>query len=116
MLKAYYKLNPDKTISECTVSEWIDMYQVERALDKRRIRLTEENDYAVSTVFLGLDHSFDELAMTILFGTMIFCGPLNEYQERCSTYREAVAMHWRAVRRARRAYRNEMASTNLLKF
>lgn len=50
----------------------------------------------VSTVFLGLDHSFGE-GPPQLFETMIFGGPHSDYQERCSTWEEAEAMHQRAL-------------------
>lgn len=46
----------------------------------------------VSTVFLGLDHSFGGRC-PMLFETMVFGGQLNGEQERCSTYDEAEAMH-----------------------
>lgn len=48
----------------------------------------------VSTVFLGLDHSWNlEGGTPILFETMILGGRHDGYQERCSTWEEAEAMH-----------------------
>ena len=49
----------------------------------------------VSTVFLGLDHAFGD-ATPILWETMIFGGPHDEYQERYSTRADALAGHERA--------------------
>lgn len=49
----------------------------------------------ISTVFLGLDHSFYN-GPPLLFETMIFGGAHNDYQDRCSTWEEAEAMHARA--------------------
>jgi len=50
----------------------------------------------VSTVFLGLDHSFSS-GPPVLFETMIFGGPHSEDQERYCTYHEALAGHARAL-------------------
>ena len=58
--------------------------------------------YRVSTVFLGLDHSFG-CGPPLLFETMIF-GPgfdRDEYQERCATWEEAEEMHIKALDVAR---------------
>jgi len=56
----------------------------------------------VSTVFLGLDHRFrGDVGPPLLFETMIFGGPHDEYQERCSTWEEAEEQHAIAVRLAR---------------
>lgn len=54
------------------------------------------NDVTVSTVFLGIDHSFgrDE---PVLFETMIFGGPHDEYQRRYCTWDEAEAGHRKAL-------------------
>jgi hypothetical protein len=64
--------------------------------DKRRIALTEIGDAKVSTVFLGIDHSFGGGA-PVLFETMIFGGEHDEYQERYHTLEEAMIGHERAV-------------------
>lgn len=54
----------------------------------------------VSTVFLGIDHSIFGGAAPLLFETMIFGGPLNEYLTRCATWEEAETMHEKACLRA----------------
>lgn len=52
----------------------------------------------ISTVFLGLDHSYSDEGPPLVFETMIFHGPHNqEYQERASSYAEALVMHAEAV-------------------
>jgi hypothetical protein len=56
----------------------------------------------VSTVFLGLDHSWDD-GPPLLFETMIFGGYYDEYPIRYATIQEARAGHRRVVRRARLA-------------
>lgn len=57
----------------------------------------------VSTVFLGLDHSFIDRDSDnpLIFETMIFGGKFDahEYQTRCCTWDEAEAMHMRACKR-----------------
>lgn len=50
----------------------------------------------VSTVFLGLDHSFSG-GPPLIFETMIFGGPNDGYQNRYSTWDEAVAGHKSAI-------------------
>ena len=57
-------------------------------------------DVHISTVFLGLDHSFGR-GPPLLFETMIFGGAHDGYQERCSTWEQAEAMHAEAVAKAR---------------
>lgn len=51
----------------------------------------------VSTVFLGLDHRFGDDGPPLLFETMIFGGEHDQYQERCSTWEQAEAMHATAL-------------------
>jgi hypothetical protein len=54
--------------------------------------------YYVSTVFLGLDHQWSG-GPPLLFETMVWADGENvEFQERCSTWNEAEAMHARAVK------------------
>ncbi len=52
-------------------------------------------DVHVSTVFLGLDHSFGR-PVPILWETMIFGGEHDQYQERYSSQEDALAGHARA--------------------
>jgi len=58
----------------------------------RHINRTKQNDVLVSTVFLGLDHSFGD-GPPQLFETMVFRGEDEEGCERCSTWEEAEAQH-----------------------
>src|SRR5262245_56982096 len=68
----------------------------------RHVAKTNVGNMRFSTVFLGIDHSFGG-GQPLLFETMIFGMPAqqDEYQERCSTWEEAEAMHERAVAHAR---------------
>ena len=62
----------------------------------RHVANTAIGDVRVSTVFLGLDHSFGH-GEPLLFETMIFGGEHNDYQTRCSTWEQAEAQHAEAV-------------------
>ena len=63
---------------------------------KRRVGEDTIGDARVSTVFLALNHSFGRGA-PVLWETMIFGGTHNQYQERYSTYDEAVTGHAKAL-------------------
>jgi len=69
----------------------------------RRIVASDRFEYQgseihVSTVFiLGINHAFGE-GDPLLFETMIFEGPLNEYQVRYSTWEQAELGHKEALR------------------
>ena len=56
-------------------------------------------DVRVSTTFLGLDHNFFGDGPPLLFETMIFGadGKPWDYQERCTTWVQAEAMHARGL-------------------
>jgi hypothetical protein len=59
-------------------------------------------DMQVSTVWLGLDHQFGE-GPPLIFETMVFGGPHDQYTERYSTEDEARRGHKRIVARLRAA-------------
>jgi hypothetical protein len=72
--------------------------QVETLQEAKWERVAEhliENVF-VSTVFLALDHSF-ESNIPVLFETMIFGGKYDQYQDRYSTWDEAIQGHEIAV-------------------
>ncbi len=61
---------------------------------KRQVTLHKLGPVRVSTVFLGLDHSFRSGSPPVLWETMIFGGKLDGAQARCSGNKEqAEAMH-----------------------
>lgn len=78
------------------VLEWGKWFET---ANRHVAQTTLPNGTRVSTVFLGLDHSFSD-GEPILFETMIFGGEHNEYQERYSTWEEAEAGHKQAVKLA----------------
>lgn len=57
---------------------------------------TTIGDALVSTVWLGLDHSYDN-GEPVIFESMIFGGDRDEYSERYSTLEEAQQGHLRLV-------------------
>lgn len=75
----------------------------------RHVANDEVGPIRVSTVFLGLDHSFRDIyggdREPILWETMIFGvpGKLNGYQCRYASYDDAVRGHAEAVEQARKA-------------
>lgn len=60
---------------------------------ERHVADSRKGDVRVSTVFLGIDHRYGGNGPPLLFETMIFGGPHNEWQDRCSTWKEALEMH-----------------------
>lgn len=67
---------------------WFETHNVDRVVQR-----TELSDgVVVSTVFLGLDHSFGH-GEPQLYETMIFGGPLDETQDRYATRQAAINGH-----------------------
>jgi len=62
----------------------------------RKVASDHIGDILISTVFLGLDHSYGS-GPPLLFETMIFGGPHDQYQERYTTWEEAEAGHAKAL-------------------
>lgn len=79
-----------------------DLYEWARWIDKRSNKVVANdvvNRFRISTVFLGIDHGFDDGATPVLFETMIF--PEDSWEDlfcqRYTTYHEAEATHKRVV-------------------
>lgn len=71
----------------------------------KRVALDHLSDCWLSTVFLGIDHSFGDHGPPILFETMAFKGKYDGHgigdeimQERYATWDEAVAGHTRILK------------------
>lgn len=62
-------------------AKWYEQRDVRRVADERFDAAGIE--MRVSTVFLGIDHSFGD-GPPVLWETMIFGGPLDQEQDRCS--------------------------------
>lgn len=64
----------------------------------RIVAKTDVGDARVSTVFLGLNHSWGD-GPPMLFETLVFGGRHDGDMERCSTWEEAEAQHAAMVER-----------------
>lgn len=92
-----YMLDNRKAVP-CDLHTWGAMMN---EIGARRVAETIIGDIRVSTVFLGLDHSFGG-GPPLLFESMAFGLPGDdEWQERCTTWEEADAMHAAMCERAR---------------
>lgn len=97
-----YILDDNGNPMKCTDPlEWAGWF--ETAGEKRIVARDQIGDVLISTVFLGLDHNFDGHKEPILWETMIFGGPHNEWQERASTKEGALSNHRIALQLVRRA-------------
>jgi hypothetical protein len=89
----FYMLIDGDPVATNDIGEWGRWM----ATNTRAVAKTSIDGADVSTVFLGLDHSFRVGAVPILFETMIFGGAHDQYQERYATLEEAMRGHERAV-------------------
>lgn len=87
-----YILENKQPVKVDDITVWSFFYQNKKNII---VEQTTIGDIKVSTVFLGIDHSFDE-GYPILFETMIFGGEHDQYQERYRTWDEAVKGHHEA--------------------
>ncbi len=89
----YYKLTKDKRVV-LAVSKKDGIAQYGK---NRRVDLTEDKEYFVSTVFLVMDHSFDESGPPLVFETRVSTLNSREAQEmeKYSTWEEAKKGHKR---------------------
>ena len=101
MMRGHYILKGHEPV-ECDLPTWGKFFG---NIDNRRVDNTEltvnGEGVRVSTVFLGIDHSFGDGGPPLLFETMIFGGDHDEYCERHSTWEEAEAGHAKACRIAK---------------
>lgn len=88
----YYKL-VDRVAVPCSLREWATLFESSRQVALDVVTRPDSDPVNVSTVFLGLDHSYWSGGPPILFETMAFGGPLDEHQVRYATYGEAVRGH-----------------------
>ena len=93
-----FVLDDDGNAVEATdLLTWAKWFETaNRVLAKDKV-----GDATVSTIFLGLDHSFGS-SPPVLWETMIFGGEYDEHQERYASRAEALAGHSRAVALARK--------------
>lgn len=70
---------------------------LEEGTNRRTVKRDEIGDILVSTVFLGLDHSWTPGGKPVLWETMIFGGEHDQYQERYTSHEDALEGHKKAL-------------------
>ena len=105
-MKSYTLDEKGTPVHEPDMMTWARWFEsADRKVAKETIGEAE-----VSTVFLGLDHNWGD-GPPILWETMVFGGPLDQEQERCSGSREqAEAMHAEMVAKVRQYGENSELS------
>lgn len=99
----YYILKNDEILTTNNVLEFEEFMRGNEHIIKQETIKTNNSEYFVSTVFLGIDHGFSFLSekRPILFETMIFPENKKEdwegYQRRCCTKAEALVQHEEAL-------------------
>ena len=68
----------------------------------RKVAKDTVGESRISTVFLGMNHQWGK-GPPLLFETMVFDGPLDGEQERCSTWEQAEAQHAEIVEKVKAA-------------
>jgi hypothetical protein len=103
----YYGLNEDGTfyavdhLNQEQMETWVDWWsRHDNRLIKRDVIDTAETEVMISTVFLGIDHSF-EPETPILFETMVFGSDMDGLQHRYKTREDALEGHERTVQLVR---------------
>jgi hypothetical protein len=91
-----YRLVGHQTVLCRDAREWGAWFE---SADRTVARTYLEDGSYVSTVFLGIDHSFGLSGEPVLFETMVFGGPQDEEMERYRTWEEAERGHDVMVRR-----------------
>ena len=92
-----YILDAQGNPIECDdVLEWARWFET---ATNRRVAYNKIPEGEVSTVFLGLDHSFGDKGPPVLYETMVFGGILDGEQDRYSTVAEAKEGHLKMVER-----------------
>lgn len=98
-MSEHYILN-GREVVPCDMMTWARWFGEHR--QDRVVKRETVGDCDVSTVFLGLDHSYGG-GPPHIFETLVFGGEHDGDMERCSTYDEAEAMHKAMVERVQRA-------------
>lgn len=97
----HYILNDANVAVPVDLMTWAKWYEVNH--ERRRVAREEFADgVVVSTVFLGLDHSWGD-GPRLIFETMVFGGPLDQETYRYATWAQAEAGHAVMVERVRTA-------------
>lgn len=93
-MNRYYILDENKEPIPVDALEWATWYETA----ERHVGDTTIGDARISTVFLGLDHSFGH-GKPLIYETMVFGGALDQECRRYSTRQEALDGHAEMVKR-----------------
>lgn len=117
-MSEHYILNEAHEVVPAELLEWARWFE---DFNNRRVRLTRIGPYYVSTVFMGLNHSWEEDGPPLVFETMVYIknrhtvkfpeipeagikgwekqldSEFLDTQERCSTWDEAIVQHERVI-------------------
>lgn len=107
----YYILDENNKPVASTIAgyhEWPGYYNSN--VGKTKINKEE----LVSTVFLGLDHSYGDSKEPTLWETMIFGGEHDQYQRRYTSYDDAVIGHEMVVNMVRGIVEDDSTKINRL--
>jgi hypothetical protein len=89
-----YILDGHSAIPEEDLMTWANWFEkADRVVKKSKL----SSDVTISTVFLGLNHNFEE-GEPLLFETLIFGGTRDGEMNRYSTWDEAVKDHERILK------------------
>jgi hypothetical protein len=89
----YYILDENKQAQPVhDVYVWADYQDAHK-----RVASTRRGKVWVSTVFLGIDHQFGD-GPPLVFESMVFGGPKDQYMDRYSSYDDALMGHRRMCR------------------
>jgi hypothetical protein len=95
-LPKVYILDKDRQAVPATVEQWGAFL----SSPDRVVGVCAVAGCIVSTVFLGVNHGLSD-GPPLVFETMVFDGPMDGYQERCSTWQEAEEIHERVCAEVR---------------
>lgn len=96
----WYTLENNIPVPLSGIEEFIKREQ--ESLSNYVVKQQHVGNIYISTLFLGFDHSWGDAPKPILWETMIFGSKYGFYQDRYSTYDEALKGHKAAVELARR--------------
>lgn len=96
----YYILDEsNEPVKVEVITDWLNKFNE----GMRRVAKDESNGVSISTVFLGIDHGFGGAEKPVLWETMCFSHnpDYSDYQERYTSYKDALAGHEKAVKAVR---------------
>jgi hypothetical protein len=101
-MSRWWTLDGHTPVPTDDIMAWGALFEPERGGEKggRAVGKDTIGEVFVSTVFLGIDHSYGD-GPPLLFETMVFRGHLDERQWRYSTWDQAEAGHARIVQAVR---------------